>query len=62
VLVPPGTVLQGAIVVGEGQTSVAGVTRNGVGLEVPLATQNIPALARVDLRVGVGTVEIDDVK
>jgi hypothetical protein len=62
VLVPPGTVLQGAIVVGEGQTSVAGATRNGVGLEVPLATQNIPALARVDLRVGVGTVEIDDVK
>ena len=62
VLVPPGTVLQGGIVVGEGQTSVVGANRNGVGLDVPLATPNVPALARVDLRVGVGTVEIDNVK
>jgi hypothetical protein len=62
VLVPPLTILQGGIVVGEGRTFVVGASRNGVGLEVPLATPNVPALARVDLRVGVGTVEIDDVK
>lgn len=58
VVVPPGTILQGMIAVGEGRVSVVGVNRNGVGLEVPLAAANVPALARADLRVGVGTVEV----
>jgi hypothetical protein len=58
VVVPPLTTLQGTIAVGEGRTSVLGVNRNGVGLEVPLAAANVPALARADLRVGVGTVEV----
>jgi hypothetical protein len=58
VIVPPGTILQGTIAVGEGRVSVVGVNRNGVGLEVPLAAANVPALARADLRVGVGTVEV----
>jgi hypothetical protein len=58
VIVPPGTILQGTITVGEGRVSVVGVNRNGFGLEVPLAAANVPALARADLRVGVGTVEV----
>ena len=58
VIVLPGTVLQGAVAVGEGRVSVVGVNRNGVGLEVPLAAATVPALARADLRVGVGTVEV----
>lgn len=62
VLVPPLTILQGGIVVGEGRTSVINTDRNGVGLEVPLANPNVPALARVDLRVGVGSVEVEYVK
>jgi hypothetical protein len=58
VIVPPGTILQGTIAVGEGRVSVVDVNKNGVGLEVPLAAANVPALARADLRVGVGTVEV----
>jgi hypothetical protein len=58
VVVPPGSILQGTIAVGEGRVSVVGVNRNGVGLEVPLAAANVPALARANLRVGVGTVEV----
>jgi hypothetical protein len=58
VVLPPGTVLQGAITVGEGRVSVVGVNRNGVGLDYPLAAATVPALARVDLRVGVGTAEV----
>jgi hypothetical protein len=58
VVVPPLTTLQGNVAVGEGRASVVGVNRNGVGLEVPLAGANVPALALADLRVGVGTVEV----
>jgi hypothetical protein len=58
VILPPLTTLQGTIAVGEGRASVIGVDKNGVGLEVPLAAANVPALARADLRVGVGTVEV----
>lgn len=58
VVLPPLTTLQGTIAVGEGRASVVGVNKNGVGLEVPLAAANLPALARADLRVGVGTVEV----
>jgi hypothetical protein len=62
VLIPPLTLLQGGISVGEGRTVVAGADRNGVGLEVPMAAPNVPALVRLDLRVGVGTVEVQVVK
>jgi hypothetical protein len=62
VLIPPLTLLQGGISVGEGRTVVAGADRNGVGLEVPMAAPNVPALVRMDLRVGVGTVEVQVVK
>ncbi|HWC38702.1 MAG TPA: hypothetical protein VG476_09250, partial [Acidimicrobiales bacterium] len=62
VLIPPLTLLQGGISVGEGRTVVAGADRNGVGLEVPMAAPNVPALVSMDLRVGVGTVEVQVVK
>jgi len=58
VVLPPGALLQGGITVGEGRVSVVGVNRNGVGLDYPLAPGNAPALAKVNLRVGVGTAEV----
>jgi hypothetical protein len=58
VILRPLTNVQGTISVGEGRTSVLGADKNGVGLGVPLAAPNVPAVALLDLRVGVGTVEV----
>lgn len=56
--VPPFTALQGSAVVGGGQVSIGSADHNGVGLDVALSAPGVPALTPADLRVGLGTVEV----